>query len=114
MNKSLKNDLIDASDATEHLMKRLPDLTFEDKVDIAARLRAVVKNCEAIDKAIKDDIKKRLKHKNGVVLGDLFKAVLTVVPTVRFNTTNFKTDQPVLYNSYCEEQDQERITFEPR
>jgi len=114
MNKAIKDDLVDASDATEHLLKRLPDLSFEDKVDIGARLRAVAKNCAAIDEAIKDEIKKKLKHKQGSVFGDLFKANLALVETRRFEQSQFKQAQPDLYDKYCVDQTQERITFEPR
>ena len=114
MNKSIKDDLLDASDATEHLLKRLPDLSLEDQVDIAARLRAVVKNCGAIDEVIKSNIKKKLREKDGTVLGDLFKATLAVITQKRFDSATFKADQPETYDKYCVDQEQRRVTFEPR
>jgi|SRR5580765_2242588 len=114
MNKGLRNDLIDASDASERVLKRLPDMSLQDKVDAAARLRAVVKNCEAIDKAIKDEIKKKLRHKEGTVLGDVFKANLNVIKTIRFDSGALKDADIDTFNRYCVEQDQERITFEAR
>ena len=114
MNKTLENDLVVASDATEHLIKRLPDLSLEDKVDIAARLRAVVKNIKAIDDSIKDDIKKKLRNKNGTVLGDVFKAQLAFNDVTRFKTTEFKTAHPELYEQWTETKPEGRILFEPR
>jgi hypothetical protein len=114
VNKTLEDDLIVSSDALEHLKKRLPDMSMIDKVDIAARLRAVVKSAGEIDKAIKDDIKKKLKGKNGTVLGDVFKALLTVVSSQRFDVTAFKAAEPDLYQAYLNNQEAERITFEPR
>ena len=114
MIKSIATDLVDASDITEHLLKKLPDLSLDDKIDIAARLRAVVKNCGAIDEIIKDEIKKKLRNKEGTLLGDVFKCSLTIVPTMRFDSAAFKADHADLYEKYSAPQDQKRITFEPR
>ncbi len=114
MNKSLEKHVIAASDATEMLLKRLPDMPWEEKVDVAARLRAVVKNCATLDKAIKDDIKKRLRNKDGVVLGDVFKASLNYNDVTRFQTEAFKEAHHDLYDEWCETKPEGRVTFEPR
>lgn len=114
MNKTLERDITDASDATEHLLKRLPECSMDEKVDICARLRAIAKNCETIDKLIKDDIKKKLRNKEGTVLGDIFKAALALVPTTRFDGPAFKEAHPDLYEKWSKTSDQQRITFEPR
>lgn len=114
MNKKIAIDLVDASEATEHLLKQLPDLSLEDQVDIAARIRAVVKNCEAIDRAIKDGIKKKLKNKDGTVLGDIFKANLAYTEVSRFDTTGFKEAHREQYEKWCVVKSEGRVTFEPR
>src|SRR5690242_11752312 len=100
MNKKIAIDLVDASEATEHLMRQLDDLTLNDKVDIAARLRAVVKNCSAIDEIIKAEIKKKLKNKDGTVLGEIFKANLNYNDVSRFDTKGFKEAHPDLYEKW--------------
>ena len=87
---------------------------MDEKVDICARLRAIAKNCETIDKLIKDDIKKKLRNKEGTVLGDVFKAALALVSTKRFDGAAFKEAHPDLYEKWSATTDQMRITFEPR
>ena len=114
MNKAIERDLVDACDALEHLMKKLSDLPLADKIDAAARLRAVVKNAESIDDDVKNAIKEKLKGKAGTVLGDVFKANLTMVESTRFNQTAFKTAEPDLYQQYTETKSAPRITFEAR
>src|SRR5258706_4475336 len=114
MNKTLERSVVEASDATELVLKRLADMPLDEQVDVAARLRGVVKNCASIDKAIKDNIKKKLKSKNGTVLGDLFKALLAYTDVTRFQTNAFKEAHPDLYEKWCETTSEGRITFEVR
>src|SRR5258708_37471522 len=114
MNKSLERHIVEASDATELLIKRLPDMPLDEQVDVAARLRGVVKNCATLDKAIKNAIKKKLKSKDGTVLGDLFKANLAYNDVTRFQTNAFKEAHPDLYDEWCETTSEGRITFEVR
>lgn len=114
MNKTLERTIVEASDATEYLIKKLDDLSLDEKIDIAARMRAVVKNCDVIDKAIKDEIKKKLRNKNGVILGEVFKACLNYNPVTRFQTTPFKEAHPDMYEKWCKTDPEGRITFEPR
>jgi predicted phage-related endonuclease len=89
-------------------------MSLEDKVDLGARLRAVVKNCSTIDEIIKSEIKKKLRDKAGTILGDLFKANLVLVPTTRFDSKVFKEAHPDLYEKYSTTDDQKRVLFEPR
>jgi predicted phage-related endonuclease len=114
MNKAIATDLVDASDVTEHILKRLPDLSLDEKVDIAARLRAVVKNCMAIDEVVKAEIKKKLKGKEGVVLGDVFKANVKKMISQRLDQKALKNDHLDLYEKYCVDQTTWPVTFEPR
>lgn len=112
--KGLERDLIDASESVESIVARLPQMTMEQKVDAAARLGAVSKSIEVFDKSVKTDIKNKLKHKAGNVLGGLFKAVLNLVPTERFNQKDFKKDEPKMFKAYTDSTPIERVTFEPR
>ena len=114
MNKAIERDLVDACDALEHLIKKLDGLPLADRIDAAARLKAVVKNAEAIDSEVKDAIKKQTKGKEGTVLGDVFKAVVSMVESKRFNQTAFKTAEPDLYEQYVQASTSPRITFEAR
>ncbi len=114
MLKSVKLDLNDASDAIEHLLTELPKLDLDDKVDIGARINAVMKNCKKLDDAIKDDIKKKLKGKAGTVLGDTFKAVLKLVPCSRFQQAAFKEAEPEKYKEFCRDDVDQRVTYETR
>ena len=114
MNKKVEASLVEASDATEALLQYLPDISLDERIDVCARLRAVAKNCAAIDELIKDEIKKKLKNKAGTLLGDVFKANLVLVPTTRFDQAAFKDMHAALYEKYLETTDQKRVIFEPR
>jgi len=114
MNKTINTDLVDASDITEHLIKRLPGMSLEDKIDVAARLRAVVKNCGIIDDVIKTEIKTKLKNKDGLVMGDMFKARLAFNPVSRLNQASLKEAHPDIVEEFTEIKPEGRVTFEPR
>lgn len=114
MNRRIKNDLVDAGDAIEHILKRLPELPMTEKVDVAALLKAIAKNCAKADTMVKDEIKTRQRGREGTVLGDTFKAILSIVPTRRLDQKAFKEAEPDMYEQYVVEAKDERITFEAR
>jgi hypothetical protein len=114
MKKSIKEALEDASAVMEEIKGKLPTMTLQEKVDVAARLKGVAKHAEAIDKAVKEDIKAKLKSKPGTVLGEVFKAILALVPTDRLNQKALKEEEPEIVARFTETEDQQRITFEPR
>ena len=114
MLKAIETDLQDAADALEHLLARLPKLTREEKVDIAARLRGPAKTIKAIDEVVKDEIKRARKGREGTVLGEMFKAIMTLVPTTRLDTTKVKVEHPEVYDTCLDVSDVTRITFEIR
>lgn len=114
MKKSVEQALIEASDALEFLVENTPTLSMEEKVDVAARLKAVRSNCESVDDAVKDDIKKRRRGKEGTVLGEIFKAVMQVIPTEKFMSKSLKEADPKTYAKYVLTDDVQRITFEAR
>lgn len=114
MLKAVKVDIEDVCDALEHLNASLGRLTKDEKVDVAARLRAASKTIKIIDDGIKDEIKKWCKEKPGTVKGEVFKAVLSYNEVNRFNQKRYKEENPEAYETYIEANDEARITFEPR
>ena|SRR5438045_5957185 len=114
MNKVTRDALDEAGDCIEHLLKKLPNLTLQEQVDVAARVKAVAKNAAAIDEFVKVEIKARRKGKAGTVVGEIFKAVLSLVPTTRLNQKKFEVEEPTIYARYLETNDVTRITFEAR
>lgn len=114
MNNTTRTDLADIVAAMESLAEQIDNLPLKAKIDVAARLRPVEKAVKKIDEAVKDEIKKSLKHKAGVLTGELFKAVLSLIPTERLNQQKLQVEQPRVYAKYLETNDQERVTFEVR
>lgn len=114
MNTATKLDLEDLTAVMEDLVKRLPNLPLTAKIDVAARLKGITKACKEIDESVKDDIKEKLKGKEGAVSGEIFKSILKLVPTTRFDQKAFKEAQPKLYAKYEQDDEQARITFVPR
>jgi len=114
MKKSLEIDVGDLTDILETLTKRLDKMSEPDLIDLAARLKPAAKHCKTIDDYVKGVIKEKLKDKEGVRLGGLFKAVLKVITSNRFNQSKLKADDIELYDAYCESKDEARITFEVR
>lgn len=114
MRKSLDDNLTVASAAMEEIVTLLSKMKMDEKVDVCARIRAIAKHCETLDKAIKKDIKAELKDKPGTVNGKLFKALLSDVPVDRFDGTLFKEKNPVIYAKYTYTSDEKRVNFEPR
>ena len=70
MNTLTKTDLEDLTLLLEDFVKRLPKMERKERIDLAARLKPAAKHLEAIDKAVKEEIKERLKGKEGTVLGE--------------------------------------------
>lgn len=114
MKASIERDLTDACDAVEHLAKLWPTLKLAEKVDICARLKGAGKSIEQMDKDVKEDVKTKLKHKGGTVLGELFKAILTLVDTKRLDQKSLRLADPQLFNIHNKDATDERVTFEPR
>ncbi len=114
MNTATKIDLEDLQSVMEALQKRLGKLDLTTKVDVAARLRAAAKTIEAIDTAIKEDIKGRLHGKTGTVLGEVFKASVAMIQCTRLDQKALKEDEPAIYEQYQKTGEQARVTFEAR
>jgi hypothetical protein len=114
MNTLTKTDLEDLTLLLEDLVKRLPKMERKERIDVAARLKPAAKHIKTIDDAVKAEIKERLKGKEGTVLGEIFKAILKLVPTKRLDQSAFKEAEPETYEQYVKETDDQRISFEAR
>lgn len=109
-----KTDLEDLTLILEDLVKRLPDMKREERIDVCARVRTLGKHLDAIDKIVKDEIKAKCKGKEGYVNGEVFKARLQLVPVTRLDQKALKEGNPKVYNEYAKETEDQRISFEPR
>lgn len=114
MKKALELDLTDLSDILEGFVKKLDKTPEADLIDMAARLKPVAKHCKEIDEFVKELVKDKLKGTEGTRNGSLFKAVLKLVPVHRLNQGRFKETKPALYESFCDDVEDKRITFETR
>jgi len=52
-----KTDLEDLTLILEDLVKRLPDMKREERIDVCARVRTAGKHIKTIDETVKDEIK---------------------------------------------------------
>lgn len=114
MKKATELDLVDLSDILEGFVNKLDKMAEKDVIDLAARLKPVVKHCEKIDTFVKDKVKAKLKHDEGTVLGGLFKAVLKLVPCTRLDQKALKEAHPKIHAEFCVPGEDERVTFELR
>lgn len=111
MRKSTDTDLKDLGDILEGITLKLTKMPEAELIDVAARLKPVAKHCKVIDDFVKAHVKKKLKGKAGSVLGDIFKAVLSLVPTARLNQKLLKEEEPETHAAYNESVTDEKITF---
>lgn len=115
MKPSVEIDLGDMVDILESFSKKLSTMTLKDQIDLAARLKPVAKHCETIDKYVKDEvIKPKLKHTEGELKGDLFKATLKIVPIDRLDQKRLKEERPAVYEHFIRNDKDERVSFELR
>ena len=114
MRTQTETDLNDACDAIEHVLKRLPKLTLEERIDVGARIRGVAKNIEAMDKLIKDEIKATLKNKPGTLKGEVWKASLSLISTERLDQKMVKENHPEVYVACLGTTDVTRVVYEIR
>ena len=111
---SVKNDLSDATESLEHLLKKYADLTMPEKVDVGARVNAIKKNADKLVELVKDDVKARRKGKEGEVKGELFVAKLDLVDTKRLDQKALKEERPEIHAEYNKDVTDERVTFAVR
>ena len=114
MNTLVKTDLEDLMLLLEDLVKRYPKLTRKERIDVAARLKPASKHLKAIDDLIKAEIKEIRDGVEGYVLGEMWRAKLSLIPVTRFQQTVFKEAEPKLYAKYSQDAVDERVTFESR
>jgi hypothetical protein len=109
-----KTDLEDLTLILEDLVKRLPDMKREERIDVCARVRTAGKHIKTIDETVKDEIKASRKGKEGYVNGETWRAKLTLVPVTRLDQKALKEGNPKVYDQYKRDDEDQRITFEPR
>lgn len=114
MKKVLERDIVDVGDILESLVKKLPSMTEAELIDVAARLKPVAKNIELIDTHVKDHVKAKLKHKEGVINGGIFNAELKLVPIDRLDQKSFKELKPAMYLQFVKEAVDERVSYKVR
>lgn len=114
MKKSLELDLADLTAILESFTKKLETVAQGDLIDLAARLRPVVKQCTVIDEYTKGVVKQKLRHAEGMVPGGMFKAVLKLVATKRLDQKLLKEEMPKIHAQYCLDATDERVTYELR
>jgi hypothetical protein len=109
-----KTDLEDLTLILEELVKRLPDMKREERIDVCARVRTLNKHLDAIDKIVKDEIKAKCKGKEGYVNGEVFRAKMSLVPVSRLDQKSLKEGNPKVWEQYLRDDEDQRVTFEPR
>ena len=114
MKPSIEIDLGDMVIILESFVKKLDTMLLKDQIDLAARLKPVVKHCETIDKTVKEVIKEKLKHEEGTLKGELFKASLKLVTIDRLDQKRLKAEKPTVYEQFIRNDTDERISFELR
>lgn len=114
MKPSIELDFGDLVDILESFVKKLPTMVLKDQIDLAARLKPVAKHCETIDKHVKGVVKVKLKHAEGTLKGELFKANLKLVPIDRLDQTKLKAEKPSVYEQFIRNDVDERVTFKLR
>jgi uncharacterized protein with HEPN domain len=114
MKQSTLLDLEDVQQAVENLKDRLSKMKLEELIDVAARLKAVAKNCEVIDETCKGEVKKKLGQTPGEVPGEVFKAVMRIDTPSRLDQTALKMLYPKIAAKLTKESPTRVITFEAR
>lgn len=116
MKKSIANDLNDLTIILESLHEKLDKGTISEAelIDVAARLKPIAKHCNVIDEACKAYVKDKRKGIEGTVMGELFKAVLKIVPTKRLDQKALKENEPKIHAEYNMDVEDERVTYELR
>jgi hypothetical protein len=109
-----QTDLEDLALLLEDLVKRLPKMKREERIDVAARVRTAAKHLEAIDKIVKDEVKEVRKGKEGYVNGETWKAKLSLVSVTRLDQKALKEVKPNIWNEFAKDNEDQRVSFEPR
>lgn len=114
MKPTLKKDLKLLSEILEDLVSGWANLSLSDQIDVAARLKPIHKNADKLLENNKELIKKKRNGKPGAVLGEEWKAVMSLVDTTRLNQKLLKEEQPKVHAKYNEAVTDQRITYELR
>ena len=111
MKTATKIDLTDVQDCMEALAKRWPKMTFAEQIDVVARLKATIKHCEAMEKAVKEQVKAKLGDQAGEVPGELFKATMRLDPVTRLDQQQLKVEYPKVHAACNKDAFNKVVTF---
>jgi hypothetical protein len=109
--KNLSSDLDDLTAIMESVKLLFDRMDQATVIDVIARLKPAAKTIEKLEEVVKDGVKTMLNHKNGEVPGNLFKALLTIVPVDRLDQTALKEGSPTVHARYVRGYEDERVTF---
>lgn len=114
MQSEMDYDFKDITEILEKYKSNLDALPEAKLIDLAARLKPVAKHCETIDTYVKDMVKDRLNRSPGSRKGNLFQAILKLVPYSRLMQKELKEAHPRIAANFTDEGTEPRITYELR
>jgi len=95
----------------EKLRAIVPKLNLQATVDVGARISAIERITEAMDKAIRDEVESFRRKKPGEVLGSEFKAHLSYCTVARLDQKALKEEEPEIHAEYCKTSKERRIRY---
>lgn len=104
------------ADAIDNLLANFSKMKLADKIDTAAKLKAIAKILEEIDTKVKDLIKAKRKpdELEWEVLGRFFKAKGAVVACERLDQKRLKEHYHDIYKDCLTPGKQDRILYQVR
>lgn len=114
MNKQMKIDLEDLPVIVDDIIKGFDKLNEKEQVDASARLNAIRLKCEKHCDAVKETFKQKFKGKDGVVVGVMFEAHVTVNNVTRLDQQYLKINHEDAYNDSLKSAKERRVDYKPR
>ena len=114
MRKELQTNLDVASKALDVLRVALTHASDKELADIGGRLKGIAKASGDLRDGLGERVKKLLRNKEGEIVGDNFRAILTIVLSERIDTTALREKMPDIAARFTVEQKSTRLTFDPR
>ncbi len=103
--------VVEAMDLIEDGIKNLP---MKAKIDLGARIRAIMARAEAIDDTIKADIHQELHYQDGVLRGGMFSAQRSSYAATRVDQRYLEAHHPRIYRKCLKTSYEARILFQAR
>ena len=114
MRKALQTNLDVASKALDVLRIAITGASDKELADVGGRLKGIVKASGDLRDGLGERIKNLLRNKEGELVGDNFRAVLTIVLSERIDTTALRDKMPDIAARFTVEQKSARLTFDQR